>query len=384
MHPSLTIQRFIDFLSEMPYPKIDPSELKVWPLDDRRSLFSWDEIAQDPDLPPRPIEEPCLAQVTELAARIVAAKKRSASVMLTYGAHLIKNGCGPLVNWLIENHWVSHVATHGAGIIHDWEYAFHGMSSESVRENAPLGQFGSWDETGRAINLAVLTGCLEGIGFGEAMGRFIEEDGITVPSADSLAADLVATPRSPHAGAKADMLAVLENHRIPEGRWSVIHPLKAVSVPACCYRNSVPMTVHPGIGYDIFVNHPMFSGAAIGRAADTDVRIFTHSCYDLSGGVYLSVGSAIMSPQVFEKAFSAANNLRLQKGLELIADHSIAVVDIQESGDWDWSEGEPPKDNPAYYLRFCKSMHRMGGRVDYLCCDNRVVLSNLIELLKQA
>lgn len=384
MHPSLTIHNFTDFLSEMPYPKIDPSELKVWPLADRKSLFSWDEIAQDPESPALPIEEPCLEQVTELAAQIIAAKQRRSSIILTYGAHLIKNGCGPLVNWLVENHWVSHVATQGAGIIHDWEYAFQGISSESVRENAPLGRFGSWDETGRAINLAVLTGCLEGLGFGEAIGRFIEEDGATLPSADSLAADLAADPRAPQAGAKADMLAIQEDFGIAAGRWSVKHPFKAVSVPACCYRNSVPMTVHPGIGYDIFVNHPMFSGAAIGRAAETDVRTFTYSCYDLSGGVYLSVGSAIMSPQVFEKAFSAANNLRLHKGLELIAGHSIAIVDIQEGGDWDWSRGEPPKDSPAYYLRFCKSMHRMGGTVDYLCCDNRVVLSNLIALLKRA
>jgi hypothetical protein len=368
----------------MPYPKIDPSELQVWPLSDRRSLFSWDEIAQDPELPPPPIEEPSLVQVTELAAQIIAAKQRNASVILTYGAHLIKNGCGPLVNWLVENRWVTHVATQGAGIIHDWEYAFQGISSESVRENAPLGRFGSWDETGRAINLAVLHGCLDGLGFGEAIGRFIEEDGITLPSTNSLATELAAAPSAPHAGAKADMLAILEDYRIPAGHWSVKHPFKAVSVPACCFRNSVPMTVHPGIGYDIFVNHPLFSGAAIGRAADTDVRTFTQSCYNLSGGVYLSVGSAIMSPQVFEKAFSAANNLRFQKGLKLIEDHSIAVVDIQEGGDWDWSKGEPPKNNPAYYLRFCKSMHRMGGTVDYICCDNRAVLSNLVGLLKQA
>jgi len=127
----------------------------------------------------------------------------------------------------------------------------------------------------------------------------------------------------------------------------------------------------------------LFNGAAIGRAAEIDVRTLTESCCHLSGGVYLSIGSAIMSPQVFEKAFSAANNLRIQEGKDFISGHYIAVVDIQDGGDWDWSRGEPPKDNPAYYLRFCKSMHRMGGTVDYLCCDNRVLLSNLIDVLKE-
>jgi hypothetical protein len=366
----------------MPYQKIDPSELKVWPITERKSLFTWGEIAQNPEATPLPISQDCQSHVRQLAGRMVAAKKRNASVILAYGAHLIKNGCGPLVNWLVRNGWVTHVATQGAGIIHDWEYAYHGASSESVRENAPVGKFGSWDETGKAINLALLVGGLEGLGFGEAIGRLIAEDGLMIPSAESLKADLTANPSHPLAGAKADMLAVLEKTQIENGRWDLEHPLKSISVPACCFDNEVPMTVHPGIGYDIFVNHPLFHGAAIGRAADVDVRTFAQSCLGLSSGVYLSVGSAIMSPQVFEKAFSAANNLRVGRGLNLIQKHFISIVDVQDGGNWDWSRGEPPKDNPAYYLRFCKSMHRMGGTVDYLCCDNRTVLSNLVFLLK--
>ncbi len=366
----------------MPYRKIEPSKLQVWPLADRQNLFTWGVIAQDPDAPPPPISTRCREQIRNLALRINGARRRRASVILTYGAHVIKNGCGPLVNWLVENRWVSHIATQGAGIVHDWEYAYQGASSEAVRENAAAGRFGSWDETGRAINLAVLTGCLEGFGFGEAMGRFIEEDGLTIPSADSLAAALASDPRHPLSAARADMLKTLERYGLKEGRWHVAHPLKAVSVPACCFRNSVPMTVHPGIGYDIFVNHPLFNGAAIGRAADTDVRCFAKSCYDLSGGVYLSIGSAVMSPQIFEKALSASNNLRLQEGRSRIDEHYIAVVDIQDSETWDWSRGEPPPNNPAYYLRFCKSLYRMGGTVDYICCDNRVLLSHLIAALR--
>ena len=88
-----------------------------------------------------------------------------------------------------------------------------------------------------------------------------------------------------------------------------------------------------------------------------------------------------MSPQVFEKAFSAANNLRKLDGRPLLKDHALAIVDLQDGGGWDWSRGEPPSTNPAYYLRFCKSFYRMGGSLDYIRCDNRVFLVQLLRRL---
>jgi len=108
--------------------------------------------------------------------------------------------------------------------------------------------------------------------------------------------------------------------------------------------------------------------------------VFAKSVDGLDGGVYLSVGSAIMSPQVFEKALSAANNLRAQAGRPFVRDHYLGIVDIQEGG-WDWSAGEPPKEHPAYYLRYCKSFYRMGGTLEYFCCDNREFLANLVAML---
>ena len=103
------------------------------------------------------------------------------------------------------------------------------------------------------------------------------------------------------------------------------------------------MTVHPGIGYDIISNHPVFNGAAIGRAAEWDFKLFAGSLRSLEGGVVLSIGSAIMGPQVFEKALSCVNNLRLQEGLDVIRGHTFYVVDLQDGGNWDWTRGEPPK-----------------------------------------
>jgi hypothetical protein len=116
--------------------------------------------------------------------------------------------------------------------------------------------------------------------------------------------------------------------------------------------------------------------------AGLDFCRFGGAVEGLDGGVVLSVGSAIMAPQVFEKSLSCVNNLRLQAGRSIVREHTIYVVDLQDGGNWDWSAGEPPKDNPAYYLRFCKSFSRMGGTMHYLQCDNVAFAHNLYYRLQ--
>ncbi|MFZ2640901.1 MAG: hypothetical protein WA117_07915, partial [Verrucomicrobiia bacterium] len=142
--------------------------------------------------------------------------------------------------------------------------------------------------------------------------------------------------------------------------------------------------VHPGIGYDIITNHPMYNGAVVGRAAATDFRLFGRAVDGLDGGAVMSIGSAIMAPQVFEKSLSCVNNLRLQAGRPIVRDHNIHVVDLQDGGNWDWTRGEPPRTSPAYYLRFCKSFSRMGGAMHYVQCDNVAFLHNLHHQLRRA
>jgi hypothetical protein len=363
------------------YPALDPLKLRVFALSERRNLLHLDdETARTAAMPP-PAEPAVCEKIERLAEKMLAARRRGASIMLTYGAHLIKSGAGPLLNRLIEAGLATHLATHGAGVIHDWEFAFQGHSGESVRENAPAGTFGAWDETGRYLNLAVLAGGAEGLGFGESIGRMVETDRIVLPSPEQLRQSISAAPDHPLAAAEADLLATMKTFGLGEGALTVLHPFKACSVPACAYRHRVPFTVHPGIGYDIITNHPMYHGGAIGRASAIDVRQFAASVDRLDGGVHVSIGSAIMSPQVFEKAFSAANNLRAVEGRALLRDHHLAIVDIQDGGGWDWSRGEPPSSNPAYYLRFCKSFYRMGGTLDYLHCDNRRFLTYLLRKL---
>ena len=120
------------------------------------------------------------------ADRIRSARKKERSVILAFGAHTIKNGLAPVLIALIRDGWIKHLATNGAGIIHDWEFAFHGSTSEDVRENVTKGEFGIWEETGRYINLALIAGAWEGLGYGESIGKMISLEGLTIPDPDHL------------------------------------------------------------------------------------------------------------------------------------------------------------------------------------------------------
>ncbi len=364
-------------------PPLDLTKLKVSSLATRAKETRLADVLVEPDSPAPPCSEQNQALIRQCAAHIVRARERSAGVMLIYGAHLIKNGAAALVLRLLKKGWITHLATNGAGVIHDWEFAYGGWSTENVKKNVAAGTFGAWEETGRAFNLALLGGALEGLGLGRALGKFTAEDGLAIPSTGELEAVLSAEPCHPLAPARADLLLAMRRHGLAAGRHEMKHPWKATSLLAQSFLQDIPLTVHPGIGYDIISNHPMFNGAAIGRAAQLDFGMFGASVEKLDEGVALSVGSAIMGPQVFEKSLSCVNNLRLQAGREIVRGHAIYVVDLQDGGQWDWTRGEPPKDNPAYYLRFCKSYSRMGGQMRYLQCDNVAFVHHLLRELER-
>jgi hypothetical protein len=369
-------------MKELP-PPLSLKSLRVFPLAKRESLSPLEKILVDPALAPPPCSAGNLSSIQDCARQIAAARKQNAGVILMYGAHLVKNGAHRIVNSLVDHGWITHLATNGAGTIHDWELAFLGRTEESVRKNVATGTFGAWDETGRNLHLALLAGALREEGYGRSLGRFIVEDGVTLPTTAELKKLLRHEPEHPLAPARAELLQSMLTHQLPSGRIEVKHPWKETSILAHAFRQNIPFTVHPGIGYDIIANHPMFNGAAIGRAGALDFRLFSASVEGLDGGAVLSVGSAIMAPQVFEKTISCVNNLRLQAGRRIVLHHTLYVVDIQDGGNWDWSKGEPPKDNPAYYLRFCKSFSRMGGAMEYVQCDNVAFLHNLLRLLER-
>lgn len=363
---------------------LDLSRLRVYPLAERNSLTRVEEILVDPASPPKPVDPAAAAMIDEVAERIKTARQRGASVMLIYGAHLLRNGAALLLDRMMANGWLTHLATNGAGTIHDWEYAWLGRSTESVRDGVARGCFGTWNETGRNLLLAILAGGVTGEGYGQALGRFIVEDGVTLPEASVLEDAIRREPTDPLTAARAELLLAIQRHGLMPGRHAVTHRWKYASILAAAFRHEVPITVHPGIGYDIITNHPMYDGAAIGRAAQRDFAQFSAAVEGLDGGVVLSVGSAIMGPQVFEKSLSCVNNLRLQQGRAVVAGHSIYVVDLQDGGHWDWGTGEPPKTNPAYYLRFCKSYARMGGAMQYVQCDNRAFVHQLFRRLSDS
>ncbi len=356
---------------------LDLGRLRVRPLAERHSLAAADDILVDPASEPPPLDPVAAARVAVTADRIRTARGRDAQVILMYGAHLLRNGAARLLTDLMERGWITHLATNGAGTIHDWEYAWLGRSTESVEANVATGTFGAWDETGRNIHLALLAGALTGLGYGRALGRFIHEDGCELPDIDALTRLAGEFLGDPLAGAVADLVAVMARYGIGSGRHPVTHRWKHASLLAQAWRLGIPVTVHPGIGYDIIACHPMFHGAAIGRAAAEDFRLFAGAVDQLDGGVVLSVGSAIMAPQVFEKSLSCVHNLRFQDGRPAVSGHHLCIVDLQDGGGWDWSRGEPPKSDPAYYLRFCKSFSRMGGEMQYVQADNRTFIHHL-------
>jgi hypothetical protein len=360
---------------------LDLNRLRVLPLRERKSLTTVDGILLDPDAEPRPCAAPVVGLIEDCAQRIRAARERGATVMLIYGAHLLRNGAAPLLERMMAAGWLTHLATNGAGTIHDWEYAWFGASTESVEMNVASGTFGTWHETASNIHLALMAGALDRLGYGRALGQFILDDGATLPDQQELARQIAAEPRHPLTAARADLLRAMSEQHWPAGRIAVTHRWKHASILAQARRHDVPLTVHPGIGYDIISNHSVFNGAALGRAAEWDFKLFGGSLTHLEGGVVLNVGSAIMGPQVFEKSLSCVNNLRLQAGGDVVRGHSIYVVDLQEGGGWDWTQGEPPKTHPSYYLRFCKSFARMGGTMRYVQCDNITFMHHLYREL---
>ena len=358
-------------------PALDLSRLRVFPLAERKSLTRTDQILIDPQSQAAPISPLASAQVAAAAERIRAARSRGAQVIVMYGAHLIRNGAALIGTDLMEQGWITHLATNGAGTIHDWEYSWLGASTEGVATNVAAGTFGTWDETGRNLILAMAAGALHGLGYGGSLGRFIIEDGVTLPDAEELSRMVVQFLGDPLAAAVCDLHSLMQRHGIEPGPHPTVHRWKQASLIAQAWRLGIPVTVHPGIGYDIISCHPLFNGAIVGRAAGEDFRRFAGAVDGLDDGVVLSIGSAIMAPQVFEKSLSCVHNLRFQSGRPPVSGHSIFVVDLQDGGGWDWTTGEPPKDHPAYYLRFCKSFSRMGGTMHYVQADNAAFLHHL-------
>jgi hypothetical protein len=203
------------------------------------------------------------ADIRRIVEAIVAAKNRGAGIVWGIGAHVIKTGTSPVLIDLMERGYVSAVAMNGAGIIHDFEIALAGATSEDVDEALGPGKFGMAEETGTLLNEAIRVARVEHKGLGQGVAEFL------------------ARRKPPH----ADKSLIVAAHRL-----------------------AVPLTVHVAIGTDIIHMHPAASGADIGETSLRDFRYFTSCVARLAHGVYLNCGSAVVLPEVFLKAIALARN----------------------------------------------------------------------------
>jgi hypothetical protein len=318
----------------MPYPIFDRSRLYIKPLAERvHDMTLADVLLLDAKVPP--FDDP---KIKAIAERISVARKSQHPVILMMGAHVIKSGLSRFVIDLMERGIVTHIAMNGAGPIHDFELALVGATTESVAHYIQEGQFGLWRETAR-INDAVAAGARASLGYGEAVGRMIEEE-------------------------------------------KFLH--RDVSILATGYRLRVPVTVHVGIGYDITHEQPNADGALIGAASYRDFLIFAQTITQLQGGVVLNFGTAVMGPEVYLKALSMARNIARQEGKH-INEFTTAVFDLQDLGSN--VHHEASKEDAAYYFRPFKTILVRtvadGGESFYVRGHHRATMPNLHRALTQ-
>ena len=367
----------------MPYVQFDRTKLAIKSLKERPNKVDIERDHIPLTAKPKSFSTEDKVIIDQTIEKIRKAREKNKPVILAFGAHSIKNGLAKIFIDLMEKNWVTHLATNGAGIIHDWEFAFQGKSSEDVKANLNNGQFGIWQETGFYLNLAIIVGAYEGLGYGESVGAMIENECLNIPTIDKLKLFIEENINSntDRGAAAIDLIHTIRTFDLESGKMTIPHKYKEYSVQDAAYRLKVPFTGHPMFGHDIIYTHPMNHGAAIGRTAQRDFLTFANQISDLDGGVYLSVGSAVMSPMIFEKSLSMAQNIAIQNNKH-IDNHYMLIVDLAENT-WDWNkDGEPPMDTPAYYLRYCKTFSRMGGEMHYLSADNKDFLLYLKENLK--
>ncbi len=364
--------------------QFDRNKIHYASLKERKNLISiQDSFLGESECASMPIVEPLKEKLEIIASQMLKSLELHSSVMCSFGAHTIKNGLGPLLADYMKQGWLTHLSTNGAGIIHDWEFAYQGYSSEDVRENVKEGRFGTWEETGKYLNLALVIGAFEGRGYGSSIGSMITSQGLLIPHKEELTSIINSTAPSWKRATAIDLLETIEEHHIPQGWLSIPHKASSFSAQSVAFSHNIPFTGHPMFGHDIIYTHKMNKGSSIGRTAERDFLTFVEGVSHLEGGVYLSIGSAVMSPMIFEKALSMARNVALQEGRS-IENCSIIVVDLMEET-WNWKQGEPPKENPAYYQRFMKTFNRMGCDLTYICADNRMFLCGLYQaLLKES
>jgi hypothetical protein len=259
---------------KLPYAEFDLSGLASYPLASRRSKARAEDFARaasGPDIAGWVASLPDILGAADFKAVVAALREtrtREGAVIWGLGAHVIKTGLAPVIIDLMERGFVSAIALNGAGIIHDFELALSGATSEDVDESLGPGRFGMAEETGTLLNRVINDGVGRGLGLGQSVAEHLHA---TRP------------------------------------------PFAHLSLLASAARLGVAVTVHVAIGTDIIHMHPSASGAALGEGSLRDFRFFVSNVAALADGVYMNCGSAVILPEVFLKAVALVRN----KGISL-------------------------------------------------------------------
>ena len=259
----------------LPFEEFDLSGVRTYPLSSRKSKARAEDFAR-PVSPGATFGDwfdalPAIlagSDVRRVVDAVRAAKRTGAAIIWGLGAHVIKTGVSPVLIDLMHRGYVSALALNGAGIIHDFEIALSGATSEDVDEALGPGRFGMAEETGRLLNEIITQASIDRLGFGQAVGAYLARE------------------QPQHAGR---------------------------SLVATAHQLGIPVTAHVAVGTDIIHMHPGASGAAIGDTSLRDFRFLTSCVARLNHGVYLNCGSAVVLPEVFLKAVALVRN----KGIPL-------------------------------------------------------------------
>lgn len=252
------------------YQQFKPAKLQDYPLESRPSKVSVDDFG-------KPLTRDAVSALLETVPNILAgrslrllvkkireAKEKGKAIIWGFGGHVIKVGLSPVLVDLMNRGFLTALATNGSGMIHDFEIALSGCTSEDVEEQLPTGAFGMARETGEFLNQAIIDGASRGKGIGEAAAGYLNGRELRF----------------------GDLSLLLQS-----------------------FRRDLPCSVHIALGTDTIHNHPAASGEALGKGSLIDFRIFTHQVSQLhDGGVYLNLGSAVILPEVFLKAVSVVRN----------------------------------------------------------------------------
>lgn len=252
------------------YEEFDLSGVRTYPLASRESKARHEDFARPWDpasgMAGWLASLPNILAATDLRAVVAAmrlAQQQGHGLLWGLGAHVIKTGLAPVLIDLMERGFVSAIVMNGAGVIHDFEIALSGSTSEDVDGSLGPGRFGMAEETGRELNAAITDGVGRGLGLAQAVAQHLDT-------------------RQP--------------------------PFARVSLLAACARLQIPVTAHVAVGTDIIHMHPAASGQAIGAGSLRDFRFCVSFVSKLEHGVYLNCGSAVILPEVFLKAVALVRN----------------------------------------------------------------------------